>query len=125
MSFNDVANRFAGVDRETVRTIYNRAIQDAYLELRAIASTLGKAQTHDMLTVDSVADRVKRLQAKSAAAPEPAAPSGRVMLDLYGYRLENARKLTQLYADATGFEYDIERAIDSAILNEVDRLKRE
>ena len=125
MSFNNVANRFASVDRETVRTIYNLAIQDAYLELRDIASSLGKTRTHDMLTIDSVADNVKRLQAKSAAPPEPPKPGDRATLELFGTRLEYAHKLARLYADATGLQYDMERAIDSAILNEVDRLKRD
>jgi hypothetical protein len=125
MSFNNVANRFASVDRGTVRSIYNLAIQDAYLELREIASSLGKTRTHDMLTIDTVADRVKHLQAKSAAPPEAALPGDRVTLELFGNRLEYARKLARLYADATGLEYDMERAIESAILNEVERLKRE
>jgi hypothetical protein len=125
MSFNDAANRFSSVDRETVRIIYNWAIQDAYLELRDIASSLGKARTHDMLTIDTVADRVKRLQAKSAAAPAPEIPGERTTLELFGNRLEYARRLTRLYKDATGLDYDMERAIDSAILSEVDRLKRE
>ncbi len=124
MSFNHVANRFADVDRETVRTIYNWAIQDAYLELRSIGSALGKAHAHDVLTIDSAADRVKRLQAKSAAAPEPAVPGERATLELFGYRLESVRKLARLYSDVSGFECNIERAIDGAILNEVDRLTR-
>lgn len=125
MGFHNVANRFASVDRETVRSIYNLAIQDAYLELRDIASSMGKTRTHDMLTIDSVADRVKRLQAKSAAPPEPTTPGDRVSLEFFGIRLENARKLARLDADATGLEFDMERALDSAILNETKRLKRE
>ena len=124
MSFHTVANRFASVDRESVRSIYNLAIQDAYLELREIASSLGKTHTHDMLTIDSVADRVKRLQAKSVAVQETTLPGERATLELFGNRLEYARNLARLYADATGLEYDMERAIESAILNEVERLKR-